>query len=38
MKKQEKKHPVVDEYKGVRNESVIVIMTDKDGKQTKIKL
>ena len=27
-----------DDYKGVKKESVVVIMTDKDGKQTKIKL
>lgn len=33
-----KKPGVVDKYQGVKRESVSVILTDKNGKQTKIKL
>jgi hypothetical protein len=36
IKKQTK--PVVDEYKGLRRESAIIILTDKNGQETKIKL
>jgi hypothetical protein len=33
-----KKNPIVDEYKGLKSEQVTVVLTDKDGKQTQIKL
>lgn len=32
------KQPVNDKYKGLKKESVAIILTDKNGKQTKIKL
>lgn len=39
MEKQKKpSRPVVDEYKGVKKENIVVIMTDKNGNKTQIKL
>jgi len=40
MKQEIKKqtNAIVDEYKGLRRESVIIILTDKNGQETKIKL
>jgi hypothetical protein len=32
------KPSAVDEYKGLKKESVVVVLTDKDGKQTKVKI
>jgi hypothetical protein len=32
------KPAATDKYHGLKRESIVVIMTDKDGKQTKVKL
>jgi hypothetical protein len=38
QQKQPAKPSAVDKYKGLKKESVVVVLTDKNGKQTKVKL